>query len=57
MELLLCIFVAREATKRGCKVEFFMGARSKDLLLYKEKISELDGVNLHISTNDGSEGF
>ncbi len=50
-------FVAREAVKRGCKVEFFMGARSKDLLLYKEKISKLDGVNLHISTNDGSEGF
>jgi len=49
-------FVAREAVKDGCEVEFFIGARNKDLLLYVDKISGVEGVNLHISTNDGSVG-
>lgn len=49
-------FVAHEAVKAGCKVEFLIGARNKDLLLYGQKILGL-GVNLHISTDDGSAGF
>ncbi len=49
-------FVAHEAVKLGCRVEFLMGARNKDLLLYGQKILGL-GVNLHISTDDGSAGF
>ncbi|MBI5754191.1 dihydroorotate dehydrogenase electron transfer subunit [Candidatus Peregrinibacteria bacterium] len=49
-------FVAHEAVKIGCKVEFLSGARNKDLLLYSEKVLGL-GVNLHISTDDGSAGF
>lgn len=49
-------FVACEAVKLGCNVEFLMGARNKDLLLYGQKILGL-GVNLHISTDDGSAGF
>ncbi len=49
-------FVAHEAVKIGCLVEFLSGARNKDLLLYSEKILAL-GVNLHISTDDGSQGF
>lgn len=50
-------FVAAEAMKKNCKVEFLIGARSKDLVLYESKISALNGVNLHVSTNDGSMGF
>lgn len=50
-------FVAREAVERGCKIEFLVGARNKDLLLYKEKVLGLNNVNLHISTDDGSEGY
>lgn len=50
-------FVAHEAVKAGCKVEFLIGARNEDLLLYTQKILGLGGVNLHISTNDGSVGF
>jgi len=49
-------FVAHEAVKAGCKVDFLIGARNKDLLLYGHKILGL-GVNLHISTDDGSAGF
>lgn len=50
-------FVAKEAEKIGCKIEFIEGARSKDHLIYIEKLKALDNVNLHISTDDGSEGF
>lgn len=50
-------FVAHEALRCGCKVEFFIGARNKDLLLYCHKIIGLGDVNLHISTDDGSTGF
>lgn len=50
-------FVASEAVKMGCKVEFLVGARSENLLLYTHKILGLGGVNLHIATNDGSAGF
>lgn len=49
-------FVANEAVKVGCKVDFFSGARSEDLLLYSHKVVGL-GVNLHVSTNDGSAGY
>lgn len=50
-------FVAAQALDRGCKIEFIVGARSKDLLLYIDRISEMKGVNLHICTDDGSAGF
>ncbi len=50
-------FVAIEALKKNCKIEFLIGARSKDLVLYTNKILGLHGVNLHISTNDGSMGM
>ncbi|MBI4231861.1 dihydroorotate dehydrogenase electron transfer subunit [Candidatus Peregrinibacteria bacterium] len=50
-------YVANEAVKLGCKVDFLIGARTKDLLLYIQKVLGLGGVDLHISTNDGSEGF
>lgn len=50
--------VAHEASKKGCGVEFFIGARNKDLLLYTQKILGLaNSVRLHIVTNDGSVGY
>jgi len=49
--------IAHDAIHKGCKVEFILGARNKDLLLYTQKISGLHGVNLHISTDDGSRGL
>ncbi len=49
-------FAAAEAVKAGCKVEFIVGARTKDLLLFTQKILGLNDVNLHIATDDGSMG-
>jgi len=48
-------FLASEAAKKGCTVEFIVGARSKGFLLNVEKAREL-GVNVHVATDDGSEG-
>lgn len=49
-------FVAHEAVRRGCKVEFLIGARSEKYLLFTQKILGLHGVNLHLATDDGSVG-
>lgn len=49
-------FVAYEAVKKGCAVDFFNGARSADLILYAHKILGL-GVTMHVATNDGSAGY
>lgn len=50
-------FFANKAAAMGCTVEFVVGARHKDLLLYTDKITALKNVNLHVATNDGSVGF
>jgi dihydroorotate dehydrogenase electron transfer subunit len=49
-------FFAHEAIKKGCTVEFIVGARSENLLLYTERAAELENVTVHISTDDGSKG-
>lgn len=50
-------FFAHEVVAKGCTVEFIVGARRADLLLFTERISKLKGVKLHIATNDGSVGY
>lgn len=50
-------YVAREAVENGCEIDFFIGARNHDLLLYMDRISSLRSVNLYASTDDGSFGF
>jgi len=40
----------------GAKTTFLIGARSKDQLLFKERLTKLN-VHLVISTDDGSEGY
>lgn len=49
-------FLAQNAVKDGCKVDFIVGARNKDLLLYIDYIKDLENVTLHIATDDGSVG-
>jgi len=49
-------FFANHAVQEGCKVEFIVGARRKDLLLYTDKIEKLKYTKLHIATDDGSAG-
>lgn len=49
-------FVAREAVKDGCEVEFLTGARNESLLLYESRVEAMENVNLAVSTDDGSKG-
>lgn len=49
-------FFAREIVKQGCSVDFIVGARRKDLLLYTDRIKKLPHTRLHIATDDGSVG-
>lgn len=50
-------FLATRAIVQKCKVEFVLGARSKDHLLYLDRIQALPKTKLHVATDDGSEGF
>lgn len=59
--------VACSALAIGCKVEFIVGARSKDLLLYEKRVKELakkyngkkagGEIFYHAATDDGSYGY
>lgn len=49
-------FVAKEAIKDGCTIDFIVGARSKEHLLYLEEIRSLNKTTLHVATDDGSMG-
>ena len=50
-------FFAHEALAKGCKVEFILGARRKNLLIYTDRISKLKNVRFHLATDDGSTGY
>ena len=51
-------FLATEALKKNCKIEFIVGARGQEHLLYLDEIDGLgESVKLHIATDDGSKGF
>lgn len=50
-------YFAHKASAMGCTVEFVVGARRKDLLLYTERAEQLKNVNVHVATNDGSAGM
>ncbi len=49
-------FTAMKAQEKNCEIDFLIGARSKNQLLFTEKIAGLESVNLHIATDDGSIG-
>jgi dihydroorotate dehydrogenase electron transfer subunit len=49
-------FLTTEAIKQGCKVDFVIGARGKEHLLYIDRIKKLKNVKLHVATDDGSVG-
>ncbi|MBT5016427.1 dihydroorotate dehydrogenase electron transfer subunit [Candidatus Peregrinibacteria bacterium] len=49
-------FLAHEAVERGCKVEFVVGARNKENLLFLNRAGMLADTNVHVATDDGSEG-
>lgn len=50
-------FLAEELQKKdGVTIDFCMGARSEDLLLFEKRMEKLPNVTMHISTDDGSKG-
>lgn len=50
-------FAALCAAKDGCTLEVFVGARSREHLLYLSAFRRLPRSTLHIATDDGSVGF
>ena len=48
--------LSKEAREKGIEVHVFLGARTKAELLYLDWMKELGAV-LHLSTDDGSEGY
>jgi dihydroorotate dehydrogenase electron transfer subunit len=49
-------FTAVEAVKDGCTVDFIIGVRGKEHLLYVDEVKKLKNTTLHIATDDGSVG-
>ena len=49
-------FLAHEAARNGCTLDFIVGARSSDLLLFTERATLLKNTTVHIATDDGSRG-
>ena len=49
-------FLANKAKSMGYDVHFIIGAKTKDYLLYEERMRRA-GVKLHYCTDDGSYGF
>ncbi len=49
-------FLADEAHKKGIKVDFIIGAKTKELLPYIERMKKA-GITTHICTDDGSYGI
>ncbi len=49
--------LADQLVAMGVKPTFLIGARSKDQLFFKGRLTKLLGENLLVSTDDGSEGY
>ncbi|MDN5347807.1 MAG: dihydroorotate dehydrogenase electron transfer subunit [Clostridia bacterium] len=49
-------FLARELLGRGVILKFFLGARTRNLLLRLEALQRL-GIEIEVATDDGSAGF
>ncbi|MBI5755264.1 dihydroorotate dehydrogenase electron transfer subunit [Candidatus Peregrinibacteria bacterium] len=49
-------FASKMASRDECHIDFILGARSKDQLLYESKLRKLKNLRLHIATDDGSRG-
>jgi dihydroorotate dehydrogenase electron transfer subunit len=50
-------YLAHEAVERGCTVEFVVGARSTEHLLFIERAEKLKNTTVHVATDDGSVGY
>ncbi|HLD60881.1 MAG TPA: dihydroorotate dehydrogenase electron transfer subunit [Patescibacteria group bacterium] len=50
-------FLTEEVVKLGSTVDFCVGARSAEHLLFEDRVKNLDGVTVHLATDDGSNGY
>lgn len=48
--------LAERLESTNSTVDFCVGARTKDLLLFEERVAKLPNVTVHVSTDDGSRG-
>lgn len=48
--------LAKDAVKKKCTVDFVVGARSREHLLFLQHVKKLRGVKTHVATDDGSFG-
>lgn len=48
-------FAGLECLKKDSSVEYILGARAKELLIYQKRLPD-SGMNIHLMTNDGSVG-
>jgi len=50
-------FLAEQAVaQNNVTIDFCIGARNKDLLLFEDRINNIPNTKIHISTDDGSKG-
>lgn len=49
-------FLTEKAVKKGCTIDFLIGARREGLLLFEERAMKA-GATVHTSTDDGSKGY
>lgn len=49
-------FLAEQATKLKSTVDFCIGAKSAEHLLFEKRVKKLPGLTLHVATDDGSRG-
>ena len=50
-------FAAYLASRENCKIDFFLGGRSREHLLFSDKIKRLKNTRFFPATDDGSCGF
>lgn len=48
--------LAERMAKQQCTVDFCIGAKNSDLLLFEERIAHLPHASVHVATDDGSRG-
>lgn len=49
-------YVAVEAAKKNCKIDFIISAHEKENLVFLDKLEKFKGLTLHVATHDGSVG-
>lgn len=50
-------FLAEEVTKQeGISIDFLLGAKSQEHLLFEERLGKIKNLKLHLATDDGSKG-